>query len=130
MIKTGYLIQITTWENDADNYSTKSYDGLTYNKCLFMAELCKLFASRYSGLKGFGNSETSNSKVYEAYRQLLVNFEKEHGQVPVSFDEIEDDYISDALYDIIGMWGEGEYWRVVESYKVYHVKQPIEEVVF
>jgi hypothetical protein len=129
MIKAGYLLQITTWENDGDNYSTKSFSGLDYNECVFMAKVCELFASRYSNLKGFGNSDRRDSQVFNAYRELLSDFKKNYGELPLDFDEEEDDYISDILYDIVGTWCDGDYWRVVENYKVYYFNQDVSEVI-
>lgn len=32
MIKAGYQVQVTSWENDGDNYNTISIDGLPQTK--------------------------------------------------------------------------------------------------
>lgn len=45
-IKAGYRVHVTTWENDGDNYKTKTVEGLTENETHFLVEFCKLF---YSG---------------------------------------------------------------------------------
>lgn len=48
IIKEGYRISVTTWENDGDNYKTKAFDGLTLLQTKFVYMLCLVCRSRNS----------------------------------------------------------------------------------
>ena len=57
-ISAGYRLIVTSWENDADNYKTKSMDGLSEEATYFLGALIKLFYSKNNPPKGkvcFGN---------------------------------------------------------------------------
>lgn len=94
MIKKGYQLHITTWENDADHYKTKVISGLDVYDCKFIIELCSLFTSASSS-KGFGNrgatenGDRHNSCIDDIKSSVEVVLQK-HG-----------DFISDLLKEDI-----------------------------
>lgn len=155
-IKPGYLLKITTWENDADNYNTKEIAGLKKSEAVFLIKVCELFKSCNSKDKGYGNADvwysgyinhpTYPSRTDEGMVEDIMSLSDKHrvengGEIPKDWNwreykanghKIEDvcrDYYSDLLYDIgLGTWGEGEYRRVFESYKIFYVPGEIEDV--
>ncbi len=73
-IKAGYRLTVTSWENDGDNYNTKSQDGLTKEESVFLVELITLFKSRHNrhGLsRTFGNMyDPSDKEIEENYANM------------------------------------------------------------
>ena len=49
MIKAGYQITITSWENDADNYKDVTIGGLTKDRVKYIIAMCSLFTSNKHG---------------------------------------------------------------------------------
>lgn len=64
-IPTGYLLKLTTWENDADNYATVfTADIQTTDEVNFFIEIAELFYSCHSSndpnKRTYGNSDRSD----------------------------------------------------------------------
>lgn len=110
VIKKGYMIEVTTWENDGDNYKTSSVDGLSQQELRVLYDYCNRFSSKTTYTKaGFGNSER-------------------HGEVEQLQDEIYNAFgeqIQAAAYKLVGTWCDGEYYRVTEEIKMFYVPQDI-----
>lgn len=103
-IKEGYHIEVTTWENDGDNYKTESFHVLTWDQVHSRISLCELFGSKGT----LGNSDTSyedDNDVSEAVKE---------------FGLTEDD-----AHEYIGTWSEGEYWRNVERINVFFTPKDV-----
>ena len=46
LIPAGYRVEVTSWENDGDNYNTKSISGIKSESAVkFIVEICKLHKS-------------------------------------------------------------------------------------
>lgn len=139
-IKPGFLLKITTWENDADAYNTVELPGLGEDEVKFFIEVAKLFYSRHSHLeKGFGNSERGMDEVGPSIDEIVAKFKAEGLTVPKDWDKeqyedkvwlerYEEDFYSDYLYDLIGSWNDGYYWRVFDDFQVFHVPSALENV--
>jgi len=130
VISAGYQLTVTSWENDADCYMTKSIDGLNQDMVQFYVDMCKLLESRNSANRGFGNmydpSETEIDKYYEALYNVYMKH-KSNVIWPASW-EIESvdetnvneigDMCHEMLLELFGYGAEGFYTRVLEKYEV------------
>lgn len=114
-IEQGYMVVVTSWENDADNYKTETLSGLNRSEAKFYFEACNLMRSIYRGGK-YGNQYIEgyvtgeDSSFVKDLKKLAQNnnldvFEYAH---------------EDVLDDLIGIWCEGERYRVCESCEVYY----------
>jgi hypothetical protein len=121
-IKPGFLLKVVSWENDADNYNTWEKDGLSENDVRFYILMAKLFASKYDDAGAFGNARIPRCGVpdpmTEALEARVAGFVANGGTVPADW------WGEDSLYDIIGIWNEGENYRVYESHSVVEVPEP------
>ena len=97
VIKKGYYLEITTWENDGDNYKTHIMEGLSEAE----ARHYKGFTDQFQ-IGWDHENETSNYKAYliKSCHKYLLDVDI-HGH-------------DDIIFDVIG-----EYYRVVESCKVF-----------
>ena len=89
IIPAGYRVSVTSWENDADNYKTNVFEGLTKERVEFLAELLPHF---YSGSnnrgKTFGNMyEPSDSRYAEAAARIREVMERH--RAGLTEDELE-----------------------------------------
>lgn len=56
IIKKGYTVEVVSWENDGDNYKTKSQTYSTKEEALLVKKMCNtLFKSSNNGEAGIGN---------------------------------------------------------------------------
>ena len=131
MIKKGYTIEVTSWENDGDNYKTKSIVEQSKEKAKAIKEMCDtIFKSQSNGAGGIGNCGDIDS-----HRELIVDFMKDHpvlsDHIPNPTDEQLMDVCMELNYDLMG----GSEWygsRVCESCKVTFSEVDVEtkEVTF
>ena len=131
-IKPGYLLKVTTWENDGDNYNTVDMDGLTAEQVRFYLHVCKKF--------GYDNdSETSGNKGVhgEAFHVgMMEHIAAYEGEVPADWQFVGDDdtdlddeyFYQDLLCDIGIQSTEYGYWRVFEDGEVFLVPEAIKNV--
>lgn len=144
-IKSGYLLKITTWENDADAYATVDTDGLTADEVKFLIAVAKLFYSEHGWgpRKGlYGNSNTGNmASIVESIKEIIDLHERLGSDLTPwkytlkdnddlgDFEAYEEDFYQEMLSTIgIKTWADGEYWRVFESFKVIHVPVELRDV--
>lgn len=140
----GYIISISTWENDGDNSRTDTVSGLTERQVEILVGVCRIFASRNDYQKGSNNIgnmyDPSEDEINKAGKILLdtltslgVKGEKER-QTDEEHEEYEDDWnyaeslfyneIKHEFYDL-GLT-KGEFFtRVVETITVSFVEKPI-----
>ena len=131
IIPPGYQLHITSWENDADNYNTKIFSGLTKEDVRFYIH----FLNHFKSHKSYGNESIEDypdaekiaiTSAYETCRpttpQLLEDVETsiEHWETS--------DSSCDWVYQTVGIWCEGERYRVFDSCEVYLVHTPIPNV--
>lgn len=126
-IPKGYRITVTTWENDGDNYKTKSVEGYTLEEAKFLIDFSKLFASKncHNGI-GIGNiyddmdADLACEQVAEVVAKHPVTTTSEKF---VDYFSSEDGW-HEFGYDL-GLTGEEFYTRVLDGYKVEHIPEEI-----
>lgn len=132
-IEAGYRITVESWENDADNYNTKSVQGYSLEEALFAVELFQAFSSCNSEDNGIGNLR-GDDKDYVKYKNTISEIVSRHPIASVSekfkdyFQPADEDgyvYYSEYLYDL-GLGGtEYSLTRVCESVMVEYIPQDI-----
>lgn len=129
--KPGYLLKITTWENDYDNIRVTEYSGLNKSHVLFLIRVAQLFNSngRRGDNSGYGN-ETITKELSDMINRDIDSIAMEYNDIPEDWsksayklqnpeEEIDDDFYGDCIYDMIGIWCEGERWRVFDEFEVF-----------
>lgn len=132
IIPAGYRITCKSWENDGDNYNTKTVEGLTYHQTQFYVDLLKLLSSKHLHGIGHGNLYEPNEDECQALaNDIKVVLEKHKGSdaIPddVNFDDVDEivDFFCDVVGDFTG-YSEHYLTRVVESIQVHLIPHPIE----
>lgn len=119
IIKKGYTLEVTSWENDADNYRTIKYTTEDKELAKELVDLCeKVFVSINNGAGGIGNACDREKNQVKA---ILIPYMKKRPKL-YEKEVIKDD---DHLYDIGIEWayelmGGSEWYicRVMESVTV------------
>ena len=116
-IKAGYMVCVTTWENDADNYKTKIRSGLTKAQALAVEKFCRFFISNERNNCTFGNKETVD---YEVIKETMD---------PDDIVLLSQIGSLEGLHSrLIGQWADGYYSRVFESIKFFYFPEDVNEV--
>lgn len=132
----GYLLQFTTWENDADHFQTWEMSEVqTLDDVNFWVALAKLFSSTNSASSGMGNTDVDHDTLVEVIQELL----EQHPNVSKSivdeltsmFNEESEGELHDFLYS--HMLGnpvdyEFNFCRVVEKVVVQLVQPMIVDI--
>ena len=116
MIKAGYAIEITSWENDGDFYNTKRFDGLSLEDCRWRVAVCEYM---HKNMRQEGLNEEHVIAIYNMLPVACRNAE--------SIDD-QYDIVSDVIYNLVGYEYESGLPRVCESWSVYFIQSAIEEV--
>lgn len=116
MIKAGYVLEITSSENDGDCYNTKRFDGLSLEEVRWRVAVCDYLAN------SVGQEHLDEHHVIAIYNMLPA-----HDRTAESVDD-EYDIVSDVVYNLVGFGYESELPRVCESWRVYFIQSDIEEV--
>jgi hypothetical protein len=121
-LKAGITVAVTTWENDADNYVTKTLSGMSKECAIAVHNFCKLFVSKNGWKeKGFGNFDTSDLDYDEVSIKLTAT--------DLLLIEAElNSSVEDLFDNLIGTWCDGEYVRVFDNIKFLDVPTDIEEI--
>jgi hypothetical protein len=119
IIKAGYVLTYSSWENDGDYYKEHRFEGLTKEEVEDTIEFLKIFVSknnRKSGeLRTFGNSSEPISfyDIYSIYKPNFIKkliWEEDINLVPILDKWFEDEdvfwlsekgYTEDQLIEII-----------------------------
>ncbi len=128
LYKTGYLIRVTSWENDGDNYNTLEIQVDTEQEARDTVAFCKLFSSPSCGKDNIGNLCDGE---YEPARPVFRNFYLTHpgfaeaDLTGCKTEEEETDIICDVLIEVaydLGLSGsEYFYTRVCGKVEVYYI---------
>lgn len=130
-IPSGYQLHITSWENDADNYKTKILSGLTKEDVQFYLH----FLNHFEMDKPYENG--SITEYPDAEKIAITNaYEKCRPTSSHLLEDVENsiehwktsDDSCDWVYETIGTWGEGDFYRVFDSCEVYLIRTPIPNV--
>lgn len=137
MIKAGYMIEVSSWENDADYRKTTTVSGLSKTQVLFYHAFLQKFISRHAdekpNFKTFGNlnhiTDYEWQDIYSYVREISEKYKS------ADFSFLEGDETDDNLYDIIcetsyDLLGGSEFllFRVFEDIKIYYIPETINEV--
>lgn len=134
MLKKGYNIVCTSWENDADSYNTTTTVVESLQQARFYVEWLKLFESRHDDLRisncytSFGNVAYLRKRTTELAEKYSIWFyETNSNDYAKMTDEEFAEMCSERLYDFADA---SEYYgfRVVESVSVYYSDHDIEEI--
>jgi hypothetical protein len=132
-IPPGYRLTVTTWENDCDNYNTRSIEGQKLETTQFLVDLLKLFSSKnaHSG-KGHGNLyDPSEEEIEKCQKAIVEVWDRHSPEVPKDYSAVvtdEDKYETclQAWLENLGVAGSNDYYtRVVESFKVEYIPHEI-----
>ena len=140
VLKKGYRVTLTTWENDGDNYKHKEFgdDGLlTEIGIRYILHMLQLFsAQRRSNSPNIGNEEFDRLFIHlEKFVNHHNDFAKHNNQADLPiYDAWTDDdsenpealaALEKFIYTYVGCWADGEYVRVFESAKVHYVPKTL-----
>jgi hypothetical protein len=130
-IPSGYSLHIKSWENDADNYRTKIFSGLTKEDVQFYLH----FLNHFESHKPYGNEDI---KDYQDAEKIAITnaYEKCRPTSPKLLEDIETSIeywktyngCCDWVYDTVGFWDDGGRYRVFDSCEVYLIRTPIPNV--
>lgn len=153
-IPTGWQIQITTWENDADDYQTQTISGLPKEEDVyFYIDLASQFKSngRADGQCNYGNNSQYASTIVGIVLEMLEKhpniseqvrnlWEAEFEGMDMTVDIDEDDYnAGDRLYELLvdnilgypvnDYYADQErFCRVFDKFRVFYFAEPMHEV--
>jgi hypothetical protein len=129
-IQAGYLLQVTSWENDADFYNTKSLDGLTKSQVQW----------RIAFLNALKEDDSFDDESVP-YVDIAAKITNELGiecviwndNVPDYPNGLEDEdaqreYYCGLAYDMLGATEYGCGRRIVDSYSVYCIPDKLEDI--
>jgi hypothetical protein len=131
IIPSGYQLNIISWENDADNYRTNIIYGLTKEDVQFYLH----FLNHFKSHKPYGNEDIQDYP--DAEKIAITNaYEKCRPTSPQLLEDVKNsieywktnDYSCEWVYETIGIWNEGEYYRVFDHCEVYLIRTPIPNV--
>jgi hypothetical protein len=117
VVNKGYTLEVTSWENDGDNYKTKSLSFESKEEALAIRNMClTLFKSSSNGEAGIGNSNEDESEMAEytiiqyvsknidiiKFKDHEFDLENLENQIKLSFpeDTIREDYL-DYIHDYL-----------------------------
>jgi len=131
----GYQIQLETWENDGDNYSTQTISGLTKPDVIFYIAVAMMFTSKNNRKNGggMGNSENHPSHLLQVIQEKV----EEHPEISAETKEIwleaDEETIHELLVEhILGETIDYEdydcFCRVFESFKVIEIREPVFDI--
>lgn len=131
VIKAGYRLTVTSWENDADNYATKVIDGLTIERARVCVAYCKLFKDDGSVSNMYEPDEDEIATIDERVASVA---RADAGFIAHVFDAIganatdEEirDYVFETIISEMGLcWRSDFYTRVCDSWRVEHIEHDI-----
>ena len=136
IIDKGYTLKVKSWENDGDNYNTRTKTVQTKEEAKVwweMMQLCESEHNKPAGVIKLGNSYDGFNKKQ---KEVAENFIKEHHEILLPGTNIEESEDLDYLFcDLAGEllgYGENYACRVMESCIVTYSPEDIylEEINF
>ena len=135
-IPSGYQIQITSWENDGDNYNTQILEGLTKDCAKALVEFAKIFKISCYDKGGIAANACSDDEVkwpilFKKVRGILSKYPgsiEAHFEESGSFSKYTDEELRDLISELNGeILGQSEYlFRVFSGYEAYYYPEDIE----
>jgi hypothetical protein len=137
MLNRGYHITVTSWENDADNYNTKTLVAQDREEVGILVALFELLGSRNRNDDAFGNmyepseAERQNfANAVAAIPGMIAYLEKNFAWLKEAMEDPECgaghmDAVMDILYDVGLSGSEYYYTRVCEKITVFYVEHDV-----
>jgi hypothetical protein len=137
MLARGYHITVTSWENDGDNYNTKTIVVPEREEVDILVSLFKLLGQETSNDKDFGNMYEPDKSERKAFAKAVLALPGMIDYLKKSFTWAEglledsgyEDSILDAVLDIlydVGLTGSEYYYtRVCDKLTVFYVEQDV-----
>ncbi len=118
VVKKGYTLEVTSWENDGDNYRTKFKTVQSEDRAKAIVDLCKsVFASNNNGGGGIGN--LCEGKESTAERIIIDYLDENPAILPKEgmSDDEKYDYVMELAGELMG-YSEWYVCRICESVNV------------
>lgn len=128
-IPKGYQLQVVSWENDGDNYQTRTVSGLTKEEVEFLIVFLNAITN-----SGYENEYHEYDKSFrdgmadaeeKIFDDILEHYENK--EIPEKFKQMVEDKDADYSAYLTGN-SECYFFRVYESHKVFYFPDDIEDV--
>lgn len=127
----GYTVEVTSWENDADHYRTKTFKANSKEEALEIKDICEtLFKSYHSADKGISND--CKDSLSNKDEEIILEFMEQCPELMKRFSEgrekLTDEDIVDAFCDLSWELMGGSEWytfRVCEKCEIECVPEDI-----
>jgi len=137
-IKKGYMLSVVSWENDGDNYRTKTFSGLSKEEVLFYKKILPFFNSRNDPeSKGLGNmideryDDAAIIEVGEKIFNIAVDLKVSNiiyiDEIDVNDDDQMIQLTSDLGHELMGA-SDFYVFRVFESASVAYIAEDITQI--
>lgn len=124
LYKKGYLIRVTSWENDGDNYRTEEVHEYNEETAKQIVEFAKLFKSKIGNLNDNERDKATETFLafIEKYPEFIPNDAIEDWE---NADEIVDYLVDVPMYNL-GLTG-GDYFftRVAEKIEIFYFPEDV-----
>jgi len=128
----GYAITVTSWENDGDNYNTKTCTVAAKQDAQVLYNLAMLIHSQNQNPNCFGNMYEPNEHEIQKFAQAVAAIPGIKDYIDTIVPEMLDpeygadylDVVMDTLYDLGLSCGEF-YTRVAETVTVRYYAEPV-----
>jgi hypothetical protein len=126
--ETGYLLTITSWENDGDHRTTKEVHYTDVTMLHGAVAFCELFTNSYRDTGFVGNVYDPNANELKVIQDIFCEFHLNNKEF-LGEDSIDETLISDwcidAAYDF-GLTGTDFHTRMCDSIKVVYFPQDVQ----
>lgn len=125
LIKKGYNIEVTSWENDADNYRTKTYTVETLEFAEVILKMCKELFETYHDGKQIGIGNMTDREDHES---RIIQWVKKNPAIFKNKETIKDVYVVDYIMDLnYSLMGGSEYYhsRVFDKGCIYYSEKDV-----
>lgn len=128
-LKAGYTIKVISWENDGDNYNSKSAGGLTREQTQFYVDICNLMSGEFGNMYDPSESEIESlnlevKRICELHLDTVHElFEDTRGMTEIDLEMCGDIFL-DVRYDFFG--SSDYYTRVLSELTVTYIPHDIE----
>ena len=136
VVSKGYTLTVVSWENDGDNYNTKTKTVQTEEEAKVWWNMMQLCKSKNHSKENITLGNTYNG-FNSKQKEIAINFLKENHKILLPDDNIEEneDNLVDWFCDLAGeLLGHGENYacRVMETTTVTYSSEDIyvDEITF
>lgn len=143
-IPKGFVVEVTSWENDGDDYQTIQKFEASGAFVEVIQRLAPLFKSRCNNKGCFGNTSEGNVDMFNlaeaAYERLkpmeasvvykvlgydILSLQFENEAIPFEKFEEAGEAVKEFVRNNMTSWSEYYDFRVVEEVKVYYLEEDV-----